>query len=146
MDITAEEIIKALKDAFDKRGKGRTEQQRDKDEAFARSKNEMYENRISLINGVSRMAQQLSESMDVCKILADATDELKERLIERDGRIGELKSDLDKRTKDLYLGEEALKEANAEVARLKALLKNVGIDPEVKKPAAPATNDDIDMD
>ncbi len=146
MDITAKEIIKELKDAFDKRGKGRTEQQRDKDEAFARSKNEMYENRISLINGVSRMAQQLSESMDVSKILADAADELKERLIERDGRIGELKSDLDKRTTDLYLGEEALKEANAEVARLKALLKNVGIDPEVKKPAAPATNDDIDMD
>lgn len=146
MDITAKEIIKELKDAFDKRGKGRTEQQRDKDEAFARSKNEMYENRISLINGVSRMAQQLIESMDVSKILADATDELKERLIERDGRIGELKSDLDKRTKDLYLGEEALKEANAEVARLKALLKNVGIDPDVKKPAAPATNDDIDMD
>ncbi len=146
MDITAKEITKALKDAFDKRGKGRTEQQRDKDEAFARSKNEMYENSISLINGVSRMAQQLSESMDVSKILADATDELKERLIERDGRIGELKSDLDKRTKDLYLGEEALKEANAEVARLKALLENVGIDPEVKKPAAPATNDDIDMD
>lgn len=146
MDITTKEIIKALKDAFDKRGKGRTEQQRDKDEAFARSKNEMYENRISLINGVSHMAQQLSESMDVSKILADATDDLKERLIERDGRIGELKSDLDKRTKDLYLGEEALKEANAEVARLKALLKNVGIDPDVKKPAAPATNDDIDMD
>lgn len=144
------DILKDLMDLLDKkqqqRAKERTPQQRDRDEQHMKARNEAHQLRIDLTEKISGVFEHLFQGLDSSKALADAVDELQARLVEKNGRISELNMDLDKRVKELYLTEELLRKASEEVAELKALLKDAGIDPEIKKPVAPATRGDGDQD